>query len=71
MPVLKECIVLSDQASFPPIICFQIHFPAKLRGIFRLRPTNIPILIPVPVPLQTDVGVSQRILFRRDRAVAI
>ncbi|CAJ1950491.1 unnamed protein product [Sphenostylis stenocarpa] len=31
MLVLKECVVLSDQASFPPIICFQINFPAKTK----------------------------------------
>ncbi|WVZ16255.1 hypothetical protein V8G54_009237 [Vigna mungo] len=30
MLVLKECIVLSDQASFPPIICFQFDFPPKI-----------------------------------------
>ncbi|KAG4940114.1 hypothetical protein JHK82_045824 [Glycine max] len=29
MLVVKEYIVLSDQASFPPIICFQILFRPK------------------------------------------
>ncbi|KAL5160783.1 hypothetical protein HKD37_07G018205 [Glycine soja] len=29
IPVVKECLVFSDQASFPPIICFQILFNRK------------------------------------------
>ncbi|KAK8464961.1 hypothetical protein PHAVU_010G117266 [Phaseolus vulgaris] len=42
MLVLKECIVLSDQASFPPIICFQNNFPARIEAGKKKDKTKLP-----------------------------